>query len=376
MDDGRKETDELLEELERRIKKEYEQAAKEIEEKLEDYMRRFEAKDRTWQRWVNEGKKTPYQYQQWRMGQLMMGKRWDDMRKVIAEDLTHADEIAKAMINNTMPYVYAVNFNFGTYEIEHATQLDTTFTLYDHNTIERLIKKEEAFIPEPGKTVTRHITEGKLMRWNEEEVQSVMIQSILQGESITGIKNRLRAAVGDSILEEDIKKRDKMTAKQISQELERRNRNAAIRNARTITTGVENAGKMDSYIRANKMGIKAKKQWVATLDGRTRHWHRQLDGKSQDVDKPFDSEFGKIMYPGDPTAHPSNIYNCRCRIISAIEGFEIDLSDISLRHNKNLGEMSYEEWKNEKKSHSDPITKQEDIAETMRNSYIWKYRRG
>ena len=36
--------------------------------------------------------------------------------------------------------------------------------------------------------------------------------------------------------------------------------------------------------------------------------------------------------------------------------------------------MSYEEWKESKEVYSDPITKQDDIAETMRNSYIQDYK--
>jgi len=39
------------------------------------------------------------------------------------------------------------------------------------------------------------------------------------------------------------------------------------------------------------------------------------------VDKPFRSELGDIMYPGDPAAHPANVYNCRCTLGSKIIGF-------------------------------------------------------
>ena len=28
------------------------------------------------------------------------------------------------------------------------------------------------------------------------------------------------------------------------------------------------------------------------------------------------------MYPGDPEAHPSNVYNCRCTIAARVIGFE------------------------------------------------------
>lgn len=79
------------------------------------------------------------------------------------------------------------------------------------------------------------------------------------------------------------------------------------------------------------------------------------------------------MYPGDPSADAENIYNCRCTLVAAVEGVNIDYSDTSLRHNANLGNMTYDEWKKEKKSYSDKITKQDDIAENVRKEYNIKY---
>lgn len=39
------------------------------------------------------------------------------------------------------------------------------------------------------------------------------------------------------------------------------------------------------------------------------------------MDKPFESELGDIMYPGDPSADPANVYNCRCTIAARVIGF-------------------------------------------------------
>ena len=47
-----------------------------------------------------------------------------------------------------------------------------------------------------------------------------------------------------------------------------------------------------------------------------------LDGQLADVDKPFESELGDIMFPGDPEAHPANVYNCRCTVAAKVLGFE------------------------------------------------------
>ena len=67
---------------------------------------------------------------------------------------------------------------------------------------------------------------------------------------------------------------------------------------------------MDSYKAASDMGIKVRKRWVATKDGRTRHAHQKLDGQTVDWDESFTSELGKIRFPGDPRAKPANTYNC------------------------------------------------------------------
>ena len=132
-------------------------------------------------------------------------------------------------------------------------------------------------------------------------------------------------------------------------------------------TSAQNAGRLDAYQRASDMGIKMKKTWVATLDSRTRHDHRVLDGQTVDIDKPFVVNGRKIMSPGDPSADADLIWNCRCTMIAQIDGFERDISDLGLRHNSRLAGMSYEQWE---KGHgvSQSITKQEEIAEGMK----WK----
>lgn len=345
MDIGHKETEEILREIEKRISREYKQAEKEVAAKLDDYLKRFETKDKIWQAAVKSGERTQKEYEQWRLGQIMTGKRWAEMRLTLAEDYTQASQIAKDIAVDRMPDVYAINHNYGTFQVEKGSQLDTSYTLYDRDTVIRLASNREDIIPVPGQKVSKAIKEGKAIKWNEKQIQSVMMQSLLQGEAIPKIASRLAFSVGEM------------------------DRKASVRNARTLATGVQNAGRVDSYKRANKMGINTRKQWLAALDSRTRHWHRDLDGVIQDVDKPFENDFGKIMYPGDPTADGANIYNCRCTLIAAIKGFERDASNMDDRYNDKLGDMSYDEWKKEKKSTSDSINKQDKIARKRASAY-------
>ena len=351
-DIAHEETELALKVMERKVSNVYLQASKEVKAKLDDYVRRFEIKDKLKQQAVKDGKITNKEYQDWLKGQLMMEKRWREMLDTVATDYVNADKLARSIIFDYQPSVYALNHNYGTFQVEKGALVDTSYTLYDAQTVERLFKDDKgSFIPAPGKKLRKEIDEGRAFEWNKQRVQSAMLQSIIQGESIGNIASRVSREVGDY------------------------DRKAMIRNARTITTGVENAGRVDSYKRANEMGIETQKQWLATLDSRTRHWHRELDGVAVDNDKPFENEYGEIMYPGDPTAEPGNIYNCRCTLIACIKGFERDLSDLSLRRDENLGDMTYEEWKAEKESTSDPITKQDEIESNIRKAYnsLYKY---
>ena len=89
-----------------------------------------------------------------------------------------------------------------------------------------------------------------------------------------------------------------------------------------MVTSAENKGRMDMLEKAESEGIIAQKVWISALDTRTRDWHRDLNGVSQDRDKPFENSVGKIMYPGDPSADAANVYNCRCKIGYEILGFK------------------------------------------------------
>ena len=82
------------------------------------------------------------------------------------------------------------------------------------------------------------------------------------------------------------------------------NRNAAVRKARTAINGAENAGRMDAMLARG-----GSKRWVAVMDERTRVSHASINGEVVPVDEPFSNG---LMYPGDPSGPPEEVYNCRC----------------------------------------------------------------
>lgn len=316
---GHKETDEALGKLERRIRKVYVQAYEETEAKLQDYLSRFATKDKIKREQLRAGKITQDEYNYWRKGQVMIGKRWQEMVNSLAADYTNANRLAMSMVGDSLPGVYALNHDYGTFQVEKGSMVDTSYTLYDRSTVERLIRDNPNLLPKAKVNVPKDL------RWNKQHVNNAVLQGILQGESNDKIASRLQTVTS-------------------------MNHAAAIRNARTMTTGAENAGRTDSYKRAAEMGIELEQEWLATLDGRTRDSHRALDGERIPLakDKWHPAKFSNgCRYPGDPEGPPWEVYNCRCTLVVAIKG--IDQSDAP--RNSKLGGMSYEEWK---KGHAAP----------------------
>ena len=314
------ETDRLLERMEKDVSREYAKAVRETQAKLKEYLKQFRAEDREKLALVKAGKLSNEKYLKWRAAEIMKGKRWENMRDTLVTDYMRADKIAKSIVKGYTPEVYALNRNYSTYEIEKGMQVDTSYILYDHDAAERILREQPKILPDAGKRMKKRLAEGKAFRWQAGQIQSVTFQAILQGESIQNMAKRICRTLGET------------------------NKAASIRYARTAITGAENAGRMDAYHRAQELGIKIKKTWVATLDGRTRHWHRELDGQTVEIDDPFQNSIGKIMYPGDPSADGANIWNCRCTMITQLRGFETDVTDLSLR-SKDLRGVSYEDWK-------------------------------
>lgn len=312
MDKGYDETERLLKRMERDIKREYRRAEKDLQEKIDKYYADLDRKDKVWAEKVRKGEKTEAEYKQWRTGQLCIGKRWENQKAVIAQDLTNTNQIASRIVNKNMADVYAINHNFATYQIEADAHLDTSYTLYNHDTVERLLRDKPDLLPQ------RKVDIPKDLAWNKRQLQSVMVQGVLQGESIPHLAKRLAETVGDM------------------------NRKAAIRNARTMTTSAQNGGRVDAFKRAEALGVDMVQEWRATFDNRTRHSHRQLDGERRKIGEVFSNG---CRFPADPKGEPSEVYNCRCALEGKVHGLEPQA--IKYRSNAAVG-MSYEEWKNAK----------------------------
>jgi SPP1 gp7 family putative phage head morphogenesis protein len=320
---GHQLTDKELAKLERRIAKLYREAGKELQATIDAYFEQFAKRDEEMKALigtVQNGKEwTEADYKQWRLNQIGRGERYQAMRDKVAHRVTDANAVAVSYTNDATPGIYSLNRNYSAYTIEQVAG-NVGFDLWDEQTVKRLIVEQPDLMPYyPPK---RALKRGIDLAYGKKQITKSVTSSILQGKSI----------------------------KHMADDLQRRittmSRDSAIRTARTAATGAQNAGRMDSYAAAQKMGIKLKKEWLATLDARTRHSHAMLDGEQVAQDKKFSNG---CRFPGDPQGPPWEIYNCRCTLIAAVEGVDTSTAQRRAR-NADTGQtevvsnMTYAEW--------------------------------
>lgn len=299
-------------EFQAEVRETYQQAQADAQEALSRFLKRFEKEDEKQRAKVKAGELSEADYKAWRKGKILRSRQLSSTLGQVSQAMTEANQVAMAALAGKLPEVYAENANYSAFWVCKETGLAVGFDLVDPDTVQHMLTAGEALFMAPGVNVAK----DKL--WNRKLMASQLTQGVLLGESIPKMARRVQRVTGSNYA-------------------------AAVRTARTAVTGAENAGRVHSYKRAKDMGIKLQKEWLATLDGRTRHSHRQLDG--QKVDNDENAKFSNgCRYPGDPTARYAEICNCRCTVIAAVEGFETDDAE---RWSKLPEGMTYEEWKNE-----------------------------
>lgn len=322
---GHKLTDKELAKLERRIAKLYREAGEELQATIDAYFDQFKKRDEEMKvliGTVQNGKEwTEADYKQWRLNQIGRGERYQAMRDKVAQRATDANAVAVSYTNDATPGIYSLNRNYAAYTIERVTG-NIGFDLWDEQTVKRLMVEQPDLMPYYPKD--RALKRGIDLAYGKKQITASVTSSILQGKSIKHMAD-------------DLQKR-----------ITTMSRDSAIRTARTAVTGAQNAGRMDSYVAAEKMGIKLKKEWLATLDARTRHSHAMLDGEQVAQDKKFSNG---CRFPGDPQGPPWEIYNCRCTLIAAVDG--VDTSD-GLRRTRDglISDVTYAQWEASKQGYS------------------------
>lgn len=348
-DPARRWTDAELESLEGRMRREYRRAAKEMRARQADWLKEFNREREQREKALDDTKEAMEAHRRWLQSQAARGEWLGAMATQLAGSAHQANVRAAAMANDHVPRVFAENANRAAYAVEGRVGADLGFTLVNEDAVRHLMSAGETggqLVPEVVKGTpklgpadvqslrVREVDYPKDMRWNRRAFTSAITQGILQGESIPDIARRTESVFG-------------------------RNYAAAVRAARTATTNAENAGRMSTFERAERLGIDMEIEWEATLDERTRESHRQLDGQRIKLGEYFETENGPIRWPGDPQADPAEVWNCRCRADGRVVGFDgkrgdwADDGDDGERWSRLPDGMTYGQWKAGKAASAD-----------------------
>jgi len=147
--------------------------------------------------------------------------------------------------------------------------------------------------------------EKRFKKWETKDVitwQDKITQGLVLGEPYAKVARAVRDAINSSYYQ-------------------------AIRIVRTEAHRNYSQGHLETYSHTEELGIQARKQWVATLDTRTRDTHGSLDAVFADKDGKFYTSHGSALGPGLFGIASEDI-QCRCRLIEVIEGYEPELRRI------------------------------------------------
>ena len=281
-------TDNELGALENRIAEVFKDAEKDLNREVKEYFAKFALRDKEMKKLVETGDMSKEEYQRWRMTQIGRGQRFEALRDKVAERYTKANEVANALVNDKTPSIYSLNRNYEAYTIEK-TVGSCDFTMWDESTVRRLLVEQPNLMPyyPPSRALNRGID----LAYGKSQITKHVTSGIIRGLPPGKIANELMANISGM------------------------SRASAVRAARTGITAAQNAGRMDSYVAAEKMGIQIRRKWVCTKDSRTRLDHGLVDGQIVVGTKtPFIVGGYKMMFPGDASlnAPGHEIYNCRC----------------------------------------------------------------
>lgn len=309
-------TEQQIKKLESDITSIFGEAQKDIEVKMADFTQKFADKYSIHHQELEDGKITQSQFDSWVKGQVFQGKQWQAKKDQMAKIMGNADKIAMKVINGESVNVFTVNANYTSYDLEHTEGINFGFGAFDNATVANLISKDPQILPK------WKVSEPKNYTWNQKNINKAITQGIIQGESLDKISKRVASSLAT------------------------KNSNTMKTFARTAMTGAQNAGRNQSLMNAKSKGISVVKQWMATLDGRTRDSHRHMDGETIKVgDKWHPQKFSNgCRFPGDPEGPPHEVYNCRCTMVGDVQGYPSIYERYDNIDGKPIKNMSYAEW--------------------------------
>lgn len=273
-------TEATIRQLERYVRKLYRDAEPALKRMAAEMLGRMKQKDAELRKQAKDGKITEKEARS-RMAAFVSSSGMPGARKMALEIL-RVNKLAKERIDEAVPDVFAYAMNHASYEIETEIGADAGLVPVSKADVEDLFRKI------PDLFGSRKMDEAKEKAYSVKKIIGNIISGFLEGFDLE--------TIGDNIVK-------------IIQNL---NIDRWLQNIFDIITGADGGGEDTTNNWAQDNGVQMEKEWLATLDFKTRDTHRRLDGTRVPVDNAWEIDGEEIRYPRDPMAVPALRCNCRC----------------------------------------------------------------
>lgn len=282
-------TERKLLEIDREINRMYRQALPKIRKEWDEFFKSIEPKiSPYYQEMINadDGEKLEKKrkYKNALKKFIYNSDEFKELVEKTAKKFSDVNRKAADAVNGNAASVYTHFFNKEGKEISKEIK-DYPFTEAEESEVKGVYKNT--------------INKNKDVRWNKKNILSNVLIGILVAQKVGDISDRI------SIVNE-------------------RNRKSSLKNSLAVYGSNESLGKYTSLERADYYGVNVQKEWIATLDNRTRDTHVRYDGMVIGLDEEFASH---LKYPQDPDAKancPWEYYNCRCTLGKVVMGYKSD----------------------------------------------------
>lgn len=269
------------------IEKAFVSANKEIKKKMADAFAKFS----------KDGKFDFDQFQKF--------NRLEKLQASIEAELKAINELKQQSVGKYLTDVYSVNYYGTGFALETEAQIKLSYSLLNRKQIaQSVLSPLDKIALQVNAEATRNAIRGAIT------------SSIVQGEGIKDMAAKVSQALG-------------------------KNANNAVRIARTETTGVMGRARQDSISHAENHGLELEKEWIATLDDRTRDSHDDIHGEVVPVDEPFSNG---LQYPGDQSGPAEEVINCRCVMTTRLKGYKTPGAELRAESGKVIPYTDFDSW--------------------------------
>lgn len=272
----------IIRSIRKKLLKIYSTAEEDLRDCVYSILSRFEGKIKELEKKV-ESREITKEAAKTQLFILFSTSKIPEIRKM-AETLYGANAESLQEIRKKVPKVISDSLSRESYEIETELGADIGMVPVSEEEMREWMDDDEDLF-DPG-----DVDEERDEEWNDKSIRKFIQTGVLLGLGTEALARYIVSGVTG------------------------RNRESMMRKLFDIISGANEEGRQIAMTTATGHGAEIEKQWVATLDFKTRDAHRQLDGKRVPVDEPFYVDGEEIRFPRDPQAPAYLRCNCRCAI--------------------------------------------------------------